>query len=165
MKVIEQHYEVVPIESIEPHPENPNVGAREIIDESIEENGFYGACIIQASTRRIIAGRHRWDVARSKGATELPVIILDVDDDRAKRIMTVDNESNRRGRYDDQALVDLLSSLESLDGTGFDQTDVETLLAQVAEAEFAPGSQSDQPPLDRRKAVTCPHCGREFEPS
>lgn len=116
---IDQEYKVVPIDSIREHPQNANVGDEALIDESIDVNGWYGACIVQKSTGYIIAGNHRWRVAKRRGADEIPAIFRDVDDQTALRIMLVDNESTRRGHLEQSLLDQVLESLETLEGTGY----------------------------------------------
>lgn len=120
---IDQEYEIVRIDGdddpLKEHPRNPNQGDVEVIDESIDENGWYGACVVQRSTGYILAGSHRYRVAKKKGAREIPVIWKDVDDDTAIKIMLVDNKSTRDGEIDEAILEELLSGLETLDGTGY----------------------------------------------
>lgn len=123
---IDQKYEVVPIDEVQPHPDNPNRGVVELIEESIRENTWYGAIVVQKSTGYILAGNHRWLAAQKLGATEIPVIYKDVDDREALRILLVDNETTRKGSYDDAVLRGVLDQLveidgpEGLAGTGFD---------------------------------------------
>ncbi len=122
--VIDQEYMVVLIDSIRPHPENPNKGDVGMIEESIEHNDWYGACIVQKSTGYILAGEHRWRAAKAKGMTEVPVIVRDVDDAKALRIMLVDNESARRATIDDEQVSLILETLadigeEELAGSGY----------------------------------------------
>ena len=49
MQILNNGTESVPIDSITPHPENPNQGDRAAIAHSIETNGFYGFVICQRS--------------------------------------------------------------------------------------------------------------------
>jgi hypothetical protein len=119
---IDQTYEVVRIDEDDPlkeHPQNPNKGVEETIDESIDENGWYGAVTAQKSTGYIIAGNHRYRVAKKKGAKEIPVIWRDVDDETALKILLVDNKSTRDGEFDEGLLEELLAGLDSLKGTGY----------------------------------------------
>lgn len=115
-----QWYAEVPVGSIQPHPDNPNKGDVELIRESIQENDFYGACVVQASSGRILAGEHRWRAAKAEGLEAIPVIFRDCDDHTAIRILLVDNESSRQGDVDPEAVKALLESMDSIDGTGFD---------------------------------------------
>jgi hypothetical protein len=93
-----QEYELAPIESISPHPRNPNQGDVAAIRESIDVNGFYGACIVQKSTRFILAGEHRWRAEKEREQTHVPVLFVDVDDETALRILLADNGTRRGAR-------------------------------------------------------------------
>lgn len=116
---VDQEYELVPVGKLREHPQNPRRGVVEVIDESIEANGWYGAVVAQRSTGYILAGNHRFRVAKKRGAKEIPTIWRDVDDEAAVRILLVDNKSADAGGYDEELLDELLSGLETLDGTGY----------------------------------------------
>lgn len=98
--IVPQEYEMVPIDAIEPHPQNVNQGDVEAIVESIRHNRFYGAVTVQKSSNRIIAGKHRWLAAKKCGLNAVPVIWADVDDEEALRIMLADNRTTRLGFAD-----------------------------------------------------------------
>lgn len=133
--MIGQRFEAAyPLDALVEHPDNPRVGDEEAIEESMAAHGFYGAVLVQQSTGRIIAGNHRTRVARRRGETTVPVLMLDVDDDQARRILLVDNRTNDRATYDDVELARLLGELDGLAGTGFDTSDLEALLEQLAPA-------------------------------
>jgi site-specific DNA-methyltransferase (adenine-specific) len=127
-----QTIETVRIDELEPHPANPRQGDVGLIHSLIEENGWYGVIVAQRSSGRILAGNHRWKAAKAAGMSELPVAYLDVDDDRAERILLADNRSNDLASYDDHALADLLQTLTATDhgllGTGYDGDDLDQLL-------------------------------------
>ena len=120
---IKQTYELVRIDGdvdvLKEHPRNPRRGNVEAIEESVENNGWYGAIVAQKSTGYILAGNHRYRVAVAKGAKEVPVIWHDVDDETAVRILLADNRTADLGTYDEQTLGELLEGLETLDGTGY----------------------------------------------
>lgn len=132
---IDQEYEVVPIGSIQEHPDNPRRGVVEAIDESIEHNGWYGACVVQRSTKYILVGNHRHRTAKARGATRIPVIWKDVDDETAMRIMLADNKTADLGTYDEETLDRVLSGLETLDGTAYG------LAAVIAAEESGEGEE------------------------
>lgn len=142
--VIAQGAELVPTDSLEQHPRNPRRGNVGAIVESIRANGFYAPLIVQLSRRRICAGNHRWLAARELGMPAVPVIWVDVDDDRALRILTVDNRSNDLAIYDDLALAEMLRDLRAdtgtLAGTGFDDAALDEQLRAlgigIGEADF-----------------------------
>lgn len=126
-----------PLDEIERHPENANQGDVDALEESVAVNGFYQPVIVQASTGYIIAGNHRWEVARKMGAESIPAIFLDVDDEQARRMMVADNRITRLGSDDPSQLLDLLDSLAGTDygllGTGFDSATLQRLLDEAEE--------------------------------
>ncbi len=160
-QVISGNYELVDVESVEPHPQNTNEGDVGAVIESIEANGFWGACLVQRSTRRIIAGSHRWDAARQVGVAEIPVLWADVDDERALRIMLADNRTTRLGMDDPRSLEAILTDLSmtprGLSGTGFDRDALDELIADIAQAnpddevtEEPPVTEPPAKPVTRR---------------
>ena len=62
-QLLAQDYELVPIDQLHNHPDNPRRGATEHIARSVATHGFYGAVVAQRSTvafwRAIIAGRQQ----------------------------------------------------------------------------------------------------------
>lgn len=129
--LVEQSYEVVPVGRLKQHPKNPNKGNVGVIAESIEQNGFYGACVAQKSTGRILAGNHRWAGAKQAGAKTIPVIWLDVDDETALRIMLVDNRSSDLSTTDAELLAEVLKALPDVAGTGYTQDDYDALMGAI----------------------------------
>lgn len=99
MKIINKRYDpAVAVTNISPHPRNPRRGAVDAIMQSIDHNGFYGACVVQESTGYILAGNYRHQAAVYRGAETLPVIFIDCDDATADRILVADNRSNDLGQ-------------------------------------------------------------------
>lgn len=144
MAVLDQKYELVSISKLKPHPKNPRRGVVSVIQESIDANGFYGALVVQKSTNYILVGNHRFKAARETGITELPVVFIDVDDERATKILLADNRANDKAEYDDKELADLLSSLSNtsdLIGSLYDESDLDDLIAGLSgdESETEPG--------------------------
>ena len=118
------------------HEQNPRQGDVGAIVESIEANGFYAPLIVQRSTRHVLAGNHRLLAARQLGMGEVPVVWVDVDDDRALRILLADNRTADLAAYDDVNLAALLTDLAQctttqLLGSGYDSEDLDSLLADV----------------------------------
>jgi ParB family chromosome partitioning protein len=128
----------VPIGSVTPHPRNARRGDVEAIVDSMEENGVFAPIVVQRSTGHIIDGNHRWLAMKQRGEDTAPVVFVDVDDEQALRILLAANRTNDVATYDDAALVELLTSLPDLDGTGFDTDDLADLLEKLEEG--APGS-------------------------
>lgn len=128
MPIVPQAYRLTPIHELQPHPDNPRKGDIGAINESVETNGFYGAVVAQQSTGYVLAGNHRLLVAEAQGITTLPVIWVDVNDEQARRILTVDNRSNDLADWDDRKLAELLGEMPDLTGSGFTDEDLETLM-------------------------------------
>lgn len=130
MPVVEQVYEEVAIDSIEPHPENYREHDDATLDESVGELGFYGAVLVQKSTRRILVGEGRWKALQRDGSDVCPVIIVDVDDEAARKMLLVDNRSHDLGGVNRDQVASLLRSVSevgTLVGTGYDAADMQAL--------------------------------------
>jgi hypothetical protein len=143
--------EEVGIHELEQHPENANNGDIDAIAESIRVNGFFAPVLVQRSTRRILAGNHRWAAAIRLGHRTVPVVWLDVDDDAGRRIMVADNRTARLGRDDPALLLDLLDELYATDaglaGSGFDYGDYSRLQDELRPPVAA--DAGDEYPVER----------------
>lgn len=134
MQTVAQKYRQATLAELTPHPRNPRQGDVGAIHTSIEANGFYGAVIVQKSTGHILAGNHRVLAAEHAGATKVPIIEVDCDDETALRILLADNRTNDLASYDNANLAGLLQELidgPGLDGTGYEPDDLDTLLGDL----------------------------------
>lgn len=130
-----------PVDDLMPHPDNPNTGDVDSIVESMDENGWYGTITAQLSTKRILAGEHRWLAAKQKGALTVPVYFVDVDDVTAIKILLADNATARRGVINRDKVTRLLEVVGDIRGTGIDAS----FLGEVAELdEKATKSDADK---------------------
>jgi hypothetical protein len=133
--IINEPTQMVPVDALIPHPLNPRQGDVGAIHESIQANGFYGVVVVQKSTNYVLAGNHRLKAAAAAGMKEVPAILVDVDDDRAKRILLADNRTNDLAAYNTDALVSILTDLTAtplvLTGTGFDGDALDELMADL----------------------------------
>lgn len=162
MESISQAYEVTPVEDLIKHPKNPRKGDIAKIKESIQANGFGGALWAQKSTGHIIAGNHRYEAALALGATHLPVIWMDVDDDEALRLLLADNRTQDLAEYDKAGLADLLNELhdetdpDSLFGTGFSSYDLAEIERKVKLADVPLDFDGANPDDDGAAPPTLP---------
>lgn len=154
--------EVVPIDSIEPHPRNyreHDVGA---IHESIKRFGLYLPVVVQRSTSYIIAGSGRWEALKLRGETEIPVRFEDFTDAEAVAVLVADNWTAQRGRNLDPELLELLQELreeaELMAAAGVDDDDVEALERELAEDE-KPLRLDSRKMVRKKRVVLCPECG------
>lgn len=127
-----------------PHPKNSRLHESSVIEESVKENGFYGVIVAQRSTGYILAGHGRLKALAKSGATEVDVCWLDVDDERALKILLADNRTNDLAAYNEDALKATLQSIlddgGTLYGTGFD----ESFLADAEEIASSSDTLLDQ---------------------
>ena len=117
----------VAIDELKPHPDNARRGNVDVIADSLARHGQYRPIVAQTSTRRILAGNHTWAAAKRLGWDKIAVTWLDCDDETARRVLIADNKASDLATYDNDALVKLLKSLPTLDGTGFDIYDLQKL--------------------------------------
>lgn len=164
------HY--VPVEELHQSPDNPNSGDIEALEQSIDINGFFSPLLVQRSTRYILAGNHRWQVAISKGWETVPTIFLDVDDIAAKRILLADNQVTRLGHDDEALVLQILDSLQDTDvglaGTGFTTDDLQDLVDELeAPLDLSePDDEKDPVPVIKSGLIIDPvedHTGHCFE--
>jgi DNA modification methylase len=146
MRLVSGDYELVAVDRLVPHPENPRRGDVKAIRASIEANGFVGAILVQRATSRVIAGAHRLLAARESGASEVPVIWADVDDATARRVMLADNRTSDLATYDQAALAAALAAAAcdpeaGLAGSGWSDRDLSDLLDRAAK----PAADDDTP--------------------
>jgi len=143
--LINESKEDVPSDRLKVHPRNVNHGDLEAIKASIRANGFYGAVVAQKSTGFVLTGNHRFRAAVELKLAVIPVIWVNVDDDRALRIMLADNRTTRLGKDDQSALAEILSELSatelSLEGTAYNGDDLDEIINGLIEK--SPGNEGD----------------------
>ncbi len=130
-ELVPQTYELVPVGAIAAHPENPNSGDLDSIGESLDANGFFGACLVQRSTGLILAGTHRWLAAKAAGLASVPVIWADVDDEHALRILLADNGTSRNRKIAQDAVARIMKRLGSHKGTGYNAEEQSRFIASI----------------------------------
>ena len=135
-----EEVELTNVESLNIHPNNPRVGDVSAIAKSIEANGWYGTVVAQKSTRNVLAGNHRLMAAREVGIDQVPVYWVDVDEATAQRILLADNRTADLATYNDDQLVELLTTAideDNLFGTGWNEADVTDLVSMLTVDESA----------------------------
>ncbi|MFJ4469553.1 hypothetical protein ACIP2X_18960 [Streptomyces sp. NPDC089424] len=172
--------EEVPLGELTPFPGNARRGDVRLILESLRTSGQYRSLIARQLPDGLVvlAGNHTLqalalhgrgpctasiptfarpdaDCALCNGTRWEPaarVEVVDCDEETARRINLVDNRAAEKGDWDLDGLVELLSYLPDLDGTGYTDADVERLLAPPPSLEeladtYAPREDyGDEPP-------------------
>src|SRR5829696_4773515 len=111
---------VVLLGEVHPRPRNPRRGNVAAIKQSLELNGQYRPIVVNRRSMEVLAGNHTVLAARELGWEEIAATLVDVDEERARRILLVDNRTNDLAGYDTAELVALLQELDGLEGTGYD---------------------------------------------
>lgn len=119
----------VDVADLMPYAGNARRGNLSALKESLRTNGQYRPIVVRSGTNEVLAGNHTLAAAKSLGWSQIAATFVDVDDEQARRIVLVDNRTNDLAGYDDDALRELLRGLDSYEGTGFSDVDVNALLA------------------------------------
>jgi ParB-like chromosome segregation protein Spo0J len=117
----------VPINSLEGYPTNPRRGDIDAIAQSLKAHGQYRPIVVQHGTNYILAGNHTYKAAKKLGWKKIKITYIEVDEQTARKIVLADNRLTDLAGYNEPLLKSLLQALPELDGTGFTQSEVETL--------------------------------------
>ncbi|MGV2914572.1 hypothetical protein [Streptomyces alfalfae] len=170
--------DTVPIGDLTGYPGNPRRGDVGMILESLAANGQYRPLVVREQEDGalvVLAGNHTLQavaahgpgpcglITRTGGKERLcalcrdkewqpvaQVAIYQCDDATARRIVLADNRTSDAGDYDDEALAELLESLDGdLAGSGFtdaDLTDLLEFLEEETEEPYQEGGQEQEAP-------------------
>lgn len=130
----------VATEKLTPWVKNPrkNDATVDKLAAGIKEHGFGAPLLARKDNGEIIAGHTRLKAALRLGLKVVPVRYLDLDEIRAHSLALADNRIGEDSEWDREALARVLVELKDaeadLDATGFDEKEVEDLIAKL-EAE------------------------------
>lgn len=155
------------LSELTPYHKNARRGNVDAIAESLQVNGQYKPIIVNEGTHtgrpmEILVGNHTVQAAELIGLDKLDAVVIDVDDERARKIVLVDNRTSDLATYDDALLADLLVDAD-LSGTGFTEVDLDGLLPPVIDLD----APEEFPEYDENMeaAHLCPSCGYEWSGS
>lgn len=123
--------QVVPIDTVTLYPGNARRGDDPTIRESLREHGQYQTVLVQAATGHVIGGNNLVRNMRDLGWTHVAVQHLDIDDDRARRILLIDNASADRATNDLEQLTQLIAELPDFTGSGYTTDQLDAFLAEL----------------------------------
>lgn len=134
------------VSSLTQFHKNPRRGNVDSIVESIRVNGIYKPIIVNRGSltgreNEILAGNHTVQAVNRLAEedpedprwSEIDVYVVDVDDDAAARIVVADNRTSDLASTDTRSLLELLSTIDGVEGTGYIDDDVEDLRALLEE--------------------------------
>jgi hypothetical protein len=118
---IAEDHRTAGITTLHPNPWNVNVMEGEAfraLKESVEELGFVEPPVVRRHPKKprnwqIIGGEHRWKAAKELGMVKIPIVVLDLDDEQARKAVLM---LNNRGRAEHLALARELAALYELFG-------------------------------------------------
>jgi len=163
------------IDELHNYHRNPRTGNVDAIKTSMQVNGVFRPIIVNRGTHtgremEVLAGNHSLKAMRELAEEtgddkwlKVDCWVVDVDDDRASRIVLADNRTADLGGYDNERLIELLTELDyDLDGTGYDYDDLEMLknleehapsLEELEAEHGAPETDDFWPVI----SIRCPH--------
>jgi len=155
--------ELWPLEKLVPYARNARTHSDEQVAQiaaSIAEFGF-NAPILVDSEAGIIAGHGRLLAARKLNLAEAPVIVLDHLSETQKRAYIIaDNKLTELGGWDHEALSlelkDLAGADFDLDLLGFSESEIESLIGDVAPEQAAAEAAEEEVPEPSVEPVTRP---------
>jgi ParB-like chromosome segregation protein Spo0J len=112
--------------------------------------------VVATRAGTVIAGNGTVMAAGQIGWTHVDVVRTDLQGAEATAYAIADNRTSELASWDQEALANVLGSLEDLEGVGFTQDELTTLLAKVR-----PEAPEGFPQYDEGLPTTygCPRCG------
>lgn len=121
--------EAVPVDALRFYPGNARIHDDDVLEESLRTHGQYKAITVNRRTSEVLAGNGTYHSCMALGWTHVAVSWVDVDDEQARKIVTIDNATSDRARNDESALAELLQSMDTLDGSGYGNDELTKMLA------------------------------------
>lgn len=145
----------VPLAKLTPHPENYRRGNVAAIAASLVRFGQVRPIVVQASTGNIVAGNHTFAAAASLGWSHIAAAVVELTDEEARAYLVADNRTSDVAENDDEQLAEILAGLAEsgkLEGTGFDDADLDALVVSLGALQDAP--PPPPPPAPQEPAPT-----------
>ena len=143
----------VPLASIHEDPANARLHPERNLDAiqaSLRRFGQAEPLVINSRTQRLVAGHGRLAAMRRLGWKEAEIVEVDLTELDATALGIALNRSSESATWDETALGRLLEQLrteDALEGVGFDEVEINELLAKL-EAESGLGPVEDPGPCD-----------------
>lgn len=138
----------VPLASLSSYPLNPRRGDIDAIAQSLKTHGQYRPIVVQYGSNFILAGNHTYKAAKKLGWRKIKITYVNVDEETARKIVLADNRLTDLASYNEPLLKNLLTALPDLEGTGFSQSEVETLDRLMTGQEKSAGGGDKPLPND-----------------
>ena len=162
----------ISLSDYEPHPRNYNRHPEEQIRRiatSLQKFGQVRSVVVWNG--RILAGHGVVQAAQGLGWQSLRADVLpdSYPEHLALAYVAADNELGRLADPDYAQLAEILDESrqtdeELLKAIGYSEEEFQQLISEIVVPDFESVGIDEQPRLDQKVPVLCPHCGREFIP-
>lgn len=131
------------IEDLKPWGKNPRKNSEAVakVADSIQRFGFGAPILARQEDRQIIAGHTRWLAAKKLGLLRVPVRLLDLGPADAQLLALADNKLSEIAEWDEDMLARVLEELKAgnadLSASGFESSEIDQLLADLAAERIA----------------------------
>jgi hypothetical protein len=147
--------EVVPIDSVRPHPKNTRRHPQEqieLIKNSLREFGQYRPIVVHAGTDYILAGNGVYEAARQLGWETIRIVRVECDETHALAILMADNRLAELSWWDYESMAAIPELQPVLEMPVFDESFVRMIEIEVdaiLEAQANALMQDEFLPVDR----------------
>ena len=155
-------YTRMSVNDLVPDPENPRSHSKYNVDAiraSIETHGQVEPLVVQKSSKQIIGGNARFGVLKEIGYEDVDVVLLDIDDAKARALSISLNRTGELATWDEDNLAKALDNLQGLedfdfDSLGFDQMEIDHYLSfGMMDDDFETTELSMEPPPEDHPSV------------
>ncbi len=155
-----------PVDELIPLPDNPRHGDIGAISESLKRFGQLKPIVVDGEGL-IIAGNHTYLAAVSLGWKKVAAVNPEhLDGGELAAFALADNRLSDLADYDEAMLMEQLSALRDLTGTGYSGDDLDELRLILDEPLSFEEFDSTDARLDVNKGtgrILCPNCNHEFQ--
>ena len=135
----------VPVAELKPAKYNPRIDlqpgdpAYEKIKRSLDEYGYVDPLIWNEVTGNIVGGHQRYKILVAEGATEIDCVVVHIENPQEEKALNI-ALNKAVGEWEDQSLASLLLDLQesgyNMGLTGFDDEEIDALLARKDVADI-----------------------------
>src|SRR5512134_3231539 len=155
LRFLPEQIEPWPVARLKPYERNPRLHSDDQVAKVAASIASYGWTVPLLVTEdgEVIAGHGRLLAARHLGLSEVPVIRLShLSPEQVRAYRVADNQLVLAGAWDEELLAAELHALDAagfdLDLTGFDQEELDRLLAPLDEGDGLAGEDIPEPPAN-----------------
>lgn len=153
---------VMALEALAPAPYNPRAISAEAMDglrTSIARFGLVQEIVVNRRTMRIVGGHQRVEVLRQQGVKDVPVVLVDLDENNEKALNVALNSPHISGEFVPERLAPILLEIERIDESLYHDLRLDVLKIELigAHEEIVAGlTDPDEVPEAPEEPVTKP---------